>query len=93
MTIQKLFIFILLALFAQNSFGQQYQWKKSDEQLAIQFYQNGEYEKARPLFEELIKDGNDQVDEYYFDCLIKLADYKEAEKFLKKRIKKSSNKH
>lgn len=64
--------------------------EKSDEELAIQFYQQGEYEKARALFEDLLKkDENRHLNDYYLNCLLKLEAYGDAEKFLKKELKKS----
>lgn len=86
----KLLPLILLSLMGLSSLAQEeYQWKKSDEKLAVQFYQEGEYAKARPLLEDLVKDGKDHLSDYYFDCLVQLNDFKEAEKFVKKRIKRS----
>lgn len=66
--------------------------EKSDEELAIQFYQDGEYEKARDVFEDLLKKGeNRHLSDYYFNCLLKLEDFGSAEKFLKKEIKSDNN--
>ena len=87
---------ILALLLIISSFlasAQTVKWmEKSDEELAIQFYQDGSYEKARELFEDLLKKGENQhLHDYYFNCLVKLEDYSSAEKFLKKEIKKSSS--
>lgn len=66
--------------------------EKSDEELAIQFYQDGEYEKARDIFSDLLKKGeNRHLSDYYFNCLLKLEAYSDAEKFLKKEIKSNIN--
>jgi tetratricopeptide (TPR) repeat protein len=90
--IKRLALFLLL-ISGTNAFAQTIGWiEKTDEELAIQFYQDGEYEKARPLFEELIDEkGNEHLHDYYFNCLLKLEDYSDAEKFLKKQIRESNN--
>lgn len=82
-------IFITLSFFSK---AQTIGWiEKTDEELAIQFYQENEIEKARELFEDLIKKGdNRHLNDYYFNCLLKLEDYNEAEKFLKKEIKRDA---
>jgi len=72
------FTFLLSGLFAQES------------QLAQQYYQSGEYEKAAVLYKKLYeKNGNN---DYYFnryiESLINLEQYAECEKILKKEIKK-----
>jgi tetratricopeptide (TPR) repeat protein len=60
-----------------------------DPRLAEQYYNNGEYEKAAVIFEQLYKKNPSQ--DYYFnryvEVLILLENYKETEKELKKRIK------
>lgn len=87
---KSLSLAIILSFVGFCGFAQEeYEWKKSDEKLAVQFYQEGEYAKARPLLQDLIKGGKEHLSDYYFDCLVKLNDFKEAEKFVKKRIKKS----
>ena len=92
----KYLLGLLILISAGNSvFAQEIDWiEKSDEELAIQFYQDGEYEKARDIFEDLLKRGqNRHLSDYYFNCLIKLEDYGAAEKFLKKEIKGGNNRH
>lgn len=84
------FLLLISALYGS---AQTVKWmEKSDEELAIQFYQDGAYEKARELFEDLLKKRDNQhLNDYYFNCLVKLEEFTSAEKFLKKEIKKSSN--
>lgn len=86
-------LILCLILMAITGQSQTVGWiEKSDEELAIQFYQEGSYEKALELFEDLMKKGErPHLNDYYFNCLVKLEDYDTAEKFLKKEIKKSSN--
>jgi len=59
--------------------------------LANQYYQNGEYQKAASLYSQLL-DNDDQSDIFfnrYVDCLINLEQYDECEKAIKKQLKKS----
>lgn len=61
-----------------------------DARLAQQYYQNGEYEKAAVMFERLYR-ANETQDFYYdryIECLLSLQQYEEAEKSLKKELKK-----
>ncbi len=62
------------------------------EKLAINFYREKEYGKAAELFEQLynIKPGNYYYN-YYFNCLMALKDYKQAERLVKQQKKLSQN--
>ncbi|MCB9185355.1 MAG: tetratricopeptide repeat protein [Flavobacteriales bacterium] len=63
----------------------------TDEQLAAQYFKNGEYEKAEVYYQKLYKRYNDEFFfQYYIDCLLKLENFKEAEKAVDKRIKRES---
>jgi tetratricopeptide (TPR) repeat protein len=63
--------------------------QETDEALAVQYFQNGEFEKAAPLFETLYNTAPTQrLYTYYFDCLMQLKDYKKAEKFVNRQIKR-----
>ncbi|MEQ1747018.1 MAG: tetratricopeptide repeat protein [Saprospiraceae bacterium] len=65
-----------------------------NQQLANQYYQNGEYEKAAELYLQLMENDRGLADYYfdsYFICLLNLQQYEEGEKALKKQIKKSPN--
>lgn len=63
------------------------------EQLAIQYFQNKEFDKASELFEKLYNDKKTPFYyNYYLDCFIELKDFDGAEKFLKKTIKKNPSK-
>ncbi len=79
-------VFLCLSLFfltPLNSFSQ-------DSRLAQQYYQNGEYEKASVLFDRLYR--ANELQDFYFDryveCLLSLEQYDEAEKAIKKELKK-----
>lgn len=64
----------------------------TDEQLAAQFFKNGEYDKAEVYYKKLYKRYNDEFFfQYYIDCLLKLEDFKEAEKTVENRIKNEGN--
>jgi len=74
-------LFSLHILFAQNA------------RLAQQYYQDGEYEKAASIYEELY--AQNERNHYYFDrylkCLIALEDFSNAEKAVKKQLKKNQD--
>src|SRR5690606_22852388 len=62
----------------------------SDEQLAVHYFQNKEYDKAVVYYEKLFdKQQTDFYYGYYLDCLIELGDFKKAEKVIKKQVKKA----
>lgn len=55
-----------------------------DEKLAVQFYQDGDYQKAADLFEKIYrKKPNPYYYTYYIESLFALKDFKSAEKFVK----------
>lgn len=60
----------------------------TDEQLAQQFYQNKEFDKALDYYEKLYnKKSPDQFYSPYLNCLLETKDFKKAEKIVKKQIK------
>ncbi len=83
---KALYIFLLIfttSVLSTNLFAQTYQ----EEQLAMEYLQNGEYEKALPFFEKFYKNESKNKVYYknYVDCLIKTENVKEAEKVIKKQ--------
>ena len=62
-----------------------------DLNLASQYYQNGEYEKAASLYGQLLErdDRNETVFNRYVECLLSLERYDECEKAIKKQLKRS----
>ena len=76
-----LVVFLLISTLA---FSQQ-----SNQQVAYQYYINGEYEKAIALYEELMN-SHFSVAYYepYYTSLLKLEKYKQAEDLAKKLVKK-----
>jgi len=61
-----------------------------NENLAAQYYNTGEFDKAAELYKTLLENNSGSVDYYdlYLDCLLKLKDYANAEKEIKKLLKK-----
>ncbi|MBO7465976.1 MAG: hypothetical protein J6T56_09050, partial [Bacteroidales bacterium] len=60
------------------------------EQLAIQYFKNQEFEKAAQLFAELYRQHPDNYYySYYLPCLLETKDYREAEKVIQRQIKQS----
>lgn len=58
----------------------------ADEQLAAQYYQTGEYDKAVVYYEKLYNKSPISIYyEYYLNCLILTKDFKKAEKTVKKQ--------
>jgi len=65
------------------------QEKQSDEQLASQYFQNKEFDKAAVLYEKLYeKKPNSFYYTYYLFCLLELHEFSKAERLAKKQIKK-----
>ncbi len=62
----------------------------TDEQLAQQFYQNKEFDKALDYYEKLYNKKSPQVFYTpYLNCLLETKDFKKAEKITKKQIKQN----
>lgn len=62
----------------------------TDEQLALQFYQNKEFDKALEYYENLFNKKSSQL--YYapyLNCLLETKDFKKAEKVVKKQAKQN----
>lgn len=66
------------------------QTQTQDEQLALYYFNNGEFEKASGLYEKLYNKYPQTVSyyNYYFKTLLQLRQYEEAYKITKKQIKK-----
>jgi tetratricopeptide (TPR) repeat protein len=90
---RRIFIIILFLLTMGYSFAQEgIDQKQSKAQLVSTFFRNNEFAKAAPLYLELFEETNMP---YYFDnyisCLIGIKSYDEAEKAIKKQLRKNSN--
>ncbi len=62
-----------------------------DRILAVQYYNNGEFDKAAILFEKLFDQNpsSDYYYRYYFNCLLNLREYKTLDKLVRKQIRKN----
>ena len=60
-----------------------------DDKLAMQYYEQKQFDKAAAYFEKLYDKQPDAYFTYYFKCLIETKDYKTAEKITKRQIKHS----
>jgi len=82
-----IFRFFLLLGLAFSSSAQTNQ----DQQLALEYFKKGEFEKAAPLFKKLAEaqQGNAYFYRQYFQCLLELGEYVEAEEAIKKQKKKN----
>lgn len=80
---KKLILLCFLACFFQQVYSQ-----STDEQLALQYYQNKQYDKAIVYYEKIFpKNPTPDNYHYYLDCLLHIKDYKTAEKVIKKMMK------
>ena len=87
---KKLLSLLLLSFVLCTAMGQNQ--RSQEEQLGIQYYQNGEFEKAAPMFEKVYNaNPNSYIYYYYYQTLLQLGDFKEAEKVVKKQQKKFKN--
>ncbi len=64
--------------------------KNTDDQLAMQFYEQKEYDKAVVYLDKLYDKLPDAYFTYYYKCLLETKDYNKAEKITKKQIKRNS---
>ncbi len=72
-----------ISLFAQQS---------QDEQLALQYYKDKEYDKAIELFEKIhAKNPNSYIYYYYYSSLLSMERYTDAEKMVKKQVRNFPN--
>ena len=76
----------LLFVFTNSLYAQ-------DLDLANEYFQKGEFEKANELYKKLAKDNNQAnlVHDNYLQTMLRLKDVENAEKFLKKQIKTNPN--
>lgn len=72
------FTFVVSSLFSQ---------KNNDDKLAMQYYDNKEYEKANLYFEKLFDKNPSYWFTYYYNSLLSVKEFDRAEKICKKQIK------
>jgi tetratricopeptide (TPR) repeat protein len=62
----------------------------TNEQLAAQYFREGEYEKAVVLYEELFEsDSGAVIYSQYLECLFALEDYRRAERVVREQIRRN----
>jgi len=82
---QGLFIFAFLLMSVFSALGQ-----SVEEKLALQYFQNKEYDKAADLYKDIYRQKpTPYFYNYYLDCLFALDDYKTAEHFVSSVAKKN----
>ncbi|MDL2297480.1 tetratricopeptide repeat protein [Bacteroidales bacterium OttesenSCG-928-B11] len=87
----KKLLFICLLFFSLGGFPAMAQ-QTTDEKLGIQYYQNGEFDKAVEIFSKsFYRKPNSYIYYYYYMSLLNLEDYKELEKMCKRMIKEQPN--
>ena len=64
--------------------------KNTDEQLAMQYYERKEFDKAVVYFEKLYDKTPDAFFNQYQKCLLEIKEYAKAEKVIKKQIKRNN---
>jgi len=83
----KIFTAILFFLIC---FGVSAQYNENDNQLANQYFNNKEFDKASVYYKKLFDETKTKVYlDFYVKCLIELKDFEIAEKVLKKEIKRN----
>lgn len=88
--------FILSILILISFLGSEHAYSQqniqTESQLAFNYFRDKEYRPASSLFYNLHKITRSKTYfNYYIDCLIQLEDFQEAEKAIKKEIKKNSD--
>ncbi|MEX2590275.1 MAG: tetratricopeptide repeat protein [Chitinophagales bacterium] len=83
---RTLFTLVLICFIAGSTFAQQ----DNRQNLAFEYYQNGEFQKAAEVFEELYDEDQSSTIfyNYLFNALIQIKEFDKAEKIVKKAIKK-----
>ena len=86
----NIILFIFASVFTQLHVIAQPDKVSTDEQLALQFFKNKEFDKALDYYEKLYnKKSSQQFYTPYLNCLLELKDFKKAEKIAKKQIKQN----
>jgi len=85
---------VCLFLLLCSTFGQSQNQSSgaSDYQIAMQFYRDGEFQKASELFQKLYLTNRTQTYfQYYLNSLVSLKEFEKAEGVLKEQIKTDKN--
>lgn len=84
----SLIILLLFLVVANITVAQD---KNNDNQLALLYYSQGEYEKATDLYQKLFDESHSQIHfDYLIDCYNKLKELDKAEKITNEQIKRYS---
>jgi len=79
----KIFVLISILCFGQQS---------ENESLAIEYYKNKDYNKAIKIFKKVYNQKKTtKIYNMYFNCLVQVQSYKDAEKLNKNYFKKNKN--
>ncbi len=83
------FAFIIVVLLQLNSFAQKP--TNNHDKLALQYFEQKEFEKANEYFEGLYDKNPEGWYTYYFKSLLGAKDFSKAEKITKKQLKQNKN--
>lgn len=85
--VKTVILLLLFSLCFLTSFAQQDK-QQVQHNLAVQFYSNGELDKAAEIFESLYKKTkSEEYYEYLYQCYTQLKNFKDAEKLTEKKVK------
>jgi outer membrane protein assembly factor BamD (BamD/ComL family) len=91
-SMRRIFIQILLLFASIFSYAQIIDQNQSTEQLVSTYFRNNEFDKAAPLYLKLFESTNmPYYFENYINCLIGIKNYDEAEKAIKKQLRKNNS--
>ena len=86
MIFKKILLTTLVVLMAMGAWSQ----SQIDRQLAEQYFQQREYEKALIYYEDFYKNHpNPAYFQRMFTCLVELEEYNQAEKLIKKEVRRN----
>jgi len=89
---RRLLILLIFIFAFGSSYSQIIDQSQNKALLASTFYRNSEFDKAAPLYLELFEASNmAYYFENYINCLISLKSFDEAEKAIRKQLRKSKN--
>ncbi len=85
-------LIVILALLLFSCGGVVMAQQSQEEQLAMQYYKDKEYDKAVELFEKIhAKKPDSYIYYYYYHALLELERFNDAEKMLKKQVRAYPN--
>jgi tetratricopeptide (TPR) repeat protein len=88
MNVKKIMKNVILILFLLGTFTELKAQISSEDALALQYFQSGDFEKAVPLFEKLFQKSKDlSYYDPYFNALLKTKQFNQADKLVKSLLK------